>query len=67
MAAPQDVLSGFLHHIPNVISGLRIAAFPLLLALVWFKQREAFSWVLAVALLSDILDGAIARHFYASN
>ncbi len=54
-------------HIPNVISGLRIAAFPLLLALVWFEQREAFSWVLAMALLSDILDGAIARHFgYAS-
>jgi phosphatidylglycerophosphate synthase len=50
-------------HIPNVISGLRIAAFPLLLALVGFEQRPAFSWLLATALLSDILDGAIARHF----
>jgi hypothetical protein len=50
-------------HIPNIISGLRILAFPLLLALLWLDQRVAFSWVLVIALLSDILDGAIARHF----
>jgi phosphatidylglycerophosphate synthase len=49
--------------IPNIISGLRIAAFPLLLACAWLQQRDAFSWLLVIALLSDILDGAIARRF----
>jgi phosphatidylglycerophosphate synthase len=49
--------------IPNIISGLRIATAPLLLALAWLGEREAFAWLLAAALISDILDGAIARHF----
>jgi len=49
--------------IPNIISALRIAAFPVLLAFVWLGQRDAFSWLLAAALVSDILDGAIARYF----
>ena len=52
-----------LSHIPNIISGLRILAFPALLLLVWLEQREAFSWLLTAALISDILDGAIARYF----
>jgi phosphatidylglycerophosphate synthase len=49
--------------IPNLISGLRIALFPLLLACAWLQHREAFAWILVIALISDILDGAIARHF----
>ncbi len=50
-------------HIPNIISALRLAATPVLVALAYFGQREAFAWLLVAALLSDILDGAIARYF----
>ena len=50
-------------HIPNIISALRLAATPVLLVLAWLGQREAFAWLLVAALLSDIVDGAIARHF----
>jgi CDP-diacylglycerol--glycerol-3-phosphate 3-phosphatidyltransferase len=50
-------------HIPNIISALRLAATPVLVALAYLGQREAFAWLLVAALLSDIVDGAIARHF----
>ena len=50
-------------HIPNVISGLRILAAPVLLALIWLGQQNPFVCLLAAALISDILDGAIARRF----
>jgi phosphatidylglycerophosphate synthase len=49
--------------IPNIISGLRILAAPALLVLIWLGQLNAFAWLLAAALISDVLDGAIARHF----
>lgn len=50
-------------HIPNIISALRLAATPVLVALAYLGQREAFAWLLVAALLSDIIDGAIARYF----
>jgi phosphatidylglycerophosphate synthase len=49
--------------IPNVLSGLRIASTPVLLLLAYMKQQEIYAWLLAGALISDILDGAIARTF----
>jgi phosphatidylglycerophosphate synthase len=50
-------------NIPNAISGLRILAAPALLALICFGHQNSFACLLAAALISDILDGAIARHF----
>jgi phosphatidylglycerophosphate synthase len=50
-------------HIPNIISGLRILSAPFLFALVYFGEREVFAWLLAAALISDIVDGVIARSF----
>ncbi len=52
-----------LSHIPNMISGLRIVAAPVLLALAWAGHQDLFAYVLAAALISDALDGAVARRF----
>lgn len=49
--------------IPNLISAARLAAAPVLAALAYLAMREAYAWLLAAALVSDIVDGAIARHF----
>jgi CDP-diacylglycerol--glycerol-3-phosphate 3-phosphatidyltransferase len=53
----------WLRHVPNVLSGARALAVPVLLVLAFEAQRTAFTWVLIPALLSDILDGWIARAF----
>ena len=53
----------WLRHVPNVLSGARALAVPVLLALAFEEQRVAFTWVLIPALLSDIFDGWIARAF----
>ena len=50
-------------NIPNAISALRILAAPALLALIWLGHQNSFAWLLAAALTSDALDGAIARRF----
>jgi len=51
-------------HLPNLISGARLLAAPVL---VWFAatgHETAFSWLLIVALVSDVADGLIARMFH---
>jgi CDP-diacylglycerol--glycerol-3-phosphate 3-phosphatidyltransferase len=53
----------WLRHVPNVLSGARALAVPVLLVLALEEQRVAFTWVLIPALLSDIFDGWIARAF----
>lgn len=55
---------GWLRHVPNVLSAARALAVPVLLALALQEQRAAFTAVLIPALLSDILDGLIARLFH---
>jgi phosphatidylglycerophosphate synthase len=49
--------------VPNAISASRILATPVLWVLASGGHRTAFAWLLAVALVSDIVDGFIARHF----
>jgi CDP-diacylglycerol--glycerol-3-phosphate 3-phosphatidyltransferase len=49
--------------VPNVLSGARALAVPVLLVLAFGEHRTAFTWVLIPALLSDIFDGWIARTF----
>ncbi|MCS7090239.1 MAG: CDP-alcohol phosphatidyltransferase family protein [Verrucomicrobiota bacterium] len=47
--------------IPNVVSLFRLCAVPGLVALAWVARETAFLWLLTVSLLSDALDGFLAR------
>ena len=51
-------------HLPNLISGVRLLAAPVLLWLAATGHETAFSWLLIVALISDVADGLIARMFH---
>ncbi len=46
---------------PNLLSGGRLALTPVLLALAWHGRATVFLSCLAIALLSDALDGWLAR------
>ncbi len=50
-------------HVPNVISVARIVATPVLVYLALTDREEPYKWLLLVALISDIVDGLIARSF----
>lgn len=52
-----------LRHVPNALSIARIVASPALIVLAGNGQEGPFTWVLILALLSDIADGLIARVF----
>ncbi|MEF8834068.1 MAG: CDP-alcohol phosphatidyltransferase family protein [Halofilum sp. (in: g-proteobacteria)] len=54
-----------MRHLPNILSGLRLAATVPLLALAWFGEATAFLILLLLAILSDGADGWIARRFNA--
>ena len=49
--------------LPNIISSCRIALFPVMLFTIFINNENIFKWLLLAALLSDILDGLIARLF----
>jgi cardiolipin synthase len=52
-----------LRHLPNAITGLRLAMAPVLLWLLWARH---FEWALGVALVagaSDLVDGFLAKRF----
>lgn len=49
--------------IPNVLSLYRIAVFPVIAWFLWSGNRPVFAGLLAFSLLTDILDGFIARNF----
>jgi phosphatidylglycerophosphate synthase len=48
---------------PNAISLARLLATPILLGTVLWRHSEFFKWLLLACLLSDIVDGLIARVF----
>ena len=50
-----------LYSIPNILSLLRLALVPVLVALASAQQGQIFLLVLAVSLISDVLDGYLAR------
>ena len=54
----------WLRHLPNVLSGGRALAVPVLVLLALAGRETAFTWVLIPALLSDIVDGVVARLFH---
>lgn len=50
-------------HVPNAISLARLLATPVLLWALLTHQTTLFTWLLFACLISDILDGLIARVF----
>lgn len=52
-----------LRNIPNLLSGWRLATFPFLIVFIAISQRDAFIILLSINLVTDILDGWIARTF----
>jgi CDP-diacylglycerol--glycerol-3-phosphate 3-phosphatidyltransferase len=49
--------------LPNFLSAYRLASFPILLWLIYTKNEALFAWILCINLITDILDGWIARKF----
>ncbi len=54
----------WLRQLPNAISGARLLAVPILVALALTRRETAFTWILIPALLTDIADGLVARAFH---
>ncbi len=50
-------------NIPNLLSGYRLLIFPVLLFLILKRVEVAFAWLICINLITDILDGIIARRF----
>lgn len=50
-------------NVPNLISLYRLLAFPVILYLALTGQEKGFVIFLCVSLISDVLDGNIARYF----
>lgn len=63
MASAVTGRAGPWRHVPNALSALRIACAPVLLLLAAAGQQAAYTWVLVPALLTDAVDGWIARAF----
>ncbi|HEX9207019.1 MAG TPA: CDP-alcohol phosphatidyltransferase family protein [Steroidobacteraceae bacterium] len=61
MSAPSPHLRGWVRHLPNIVSAARIAATPALVYCAVRGNEAAFTWILVPALLSDIVDGLLAR------
>jgi cardiolipin synthase len=57
----QEQVSTRIVTIPNVISFVRLMAIPVFLFLVWAERDVAGLIVLVVAVLTDFVDGAVAR------
>jgi CDP-diacylglycerol--glycerol-3-phosphate 3-phosphatidyltransferase len=51
----------WLRQVPNTLSLARLLAVPVLAAFAALGRETAFTWVLIPALLSDIVDGLVAR------
>lgn len=54
-----------IRNIPNGLSALRLASVPVLLVLAWLDQPLAFLVLLLAGILSDALDGWLARRLDA--
>jgi len=50
--------------IPNILSLYRILVFPFILWLILSKNEKLFTVFIAISLISDFLDGFIARRFH---
>ncbi len=53
--------------LPNLISAMRLMLAPIMVAVAWFQQDQWYFWLLLIALVSDALDGALARALKAES
>ena len=58
---PVQIVEPVIYSIPNILSFLRLGLVPVLIGLALVKAGQLFLWVLAFSLLSDVLDGYLAR------
>lgn len=61
MATEQENKS--LLTVPNILSGYRLCAAPIIVLSLCTGAREVFVWLITLHLFTDILDGLIARIF----
>lgn len=50
-------------NVPNLLSAYRIAVFPYILYLIYVGRQDAYLLFFCISILTDILDGTIARLF----
>ena len=55
--------NGFIWNVPNSLSLYRILAFPFVFYFIWLGNKQVFITLLVINLITDILDGFIARRF----
>ena len=67
MEARHAVLDAIWRNTPNAISIARLCATAFLLASVLHNDISVFKWLLLACLLSDIVDGVIARAFHLTS
>lgn len=53
--------------IVNITSFFRVAAFPVLMVMLWIGNLEAFKWLILASFLTDALDGFLARKLKATS
>ena len=63
----QSILSSSVRSIPLALTIFRICSAPVLLALAAMGKERFFLWLAIAAMLSDVLDGALARRLGASS
>jgi CDP-diacylglycerol--glycerol-3-phosphate 3-phosphatidyltransferase len=63
----QSILSTSVRSIPLALTIFRICSAPVLMVLAAMGRERFFLWLAIAALLSDVLDGALARRLGASS
>ena len=51
----------------NLVTLYRIAAFPVLLVMIFINQFGIFKWLFVISFVTDIIDGYLARKFKANS
>ena len=51
----------------NIVTLYRIAAFPVLLILIFTDHLALFKWLFVISFLTDVIDGYLARKFRANS
>ena len=63
----QSFLSSSVRSIPTALTIFRLLSAPVLIVLAYLGRDRYFLWLAIAALLSDVMDGAIARRLGASS
>jgi phosphatidylglycerophosphate synthase len=63
----QSFLSSSVRSIPTALTVFRLLSAPVLMVLAYMGRERYFLWLAIAALLSDVLDGALARRLGASS